>query len=257
MVFKDGMHGLFPPRTIGSAVNQRFTQPYIQPAPPGPQRPIAPAPPVFRNEEPITPLDQTLPPHLRAHYAERAQNPPAHDQQPRTNVTVPLNPAPSRPQDGEYQDYGSKFQEPLPSPQYQDQRYSPDHYQQTPTSATASTFTIQPPPPRSANSESNSASLFGPQPQPYPQPSQQQQPQQQYDQQSSAPPLQSAPPSQLSYSPVQPSPSSSANNCPLNIPLDRKYAMVSGNPGEHHQSSHDYNEIFNQRDLRRFTHSLR
>lgn len=242
VVFKDGMHGLYPPRAIGPA-NPRFAPQYVnlQPAPPGPshlQRPIAPAPPLFRDDG-ITPLDQTLPPHLRAHYEERAQNLSAYDG-PRLNVHVPLSPPGLR--EGEYQ-----FQEPLPSPGYPDHQYSPDRYHQhTPASATAAQFAIQS---THIKSEHDSNSLFGPHPSYSPPAPQQQQPQQQqrpqYEGQSGS--------MQAAYSPPQSSaPPTSANNCPLHIPLDRKYAEVSGTRAASHQPNHDYSDIFNQcSDLRR------
>lgn len=248
------MHGLYPPRAMGSSQpSQRFVQPYanLQPAPAGPSRQIAPAPTgTYCIDDQIAPLDQTLHSHIREHYADRAQNPQNYEHRA-IGVTVPLNSLPSpRSQDGEYQEYPQKYQESLPSPRY-GERYSPDGYQQTPSSATSTTFSI--PPPRSSSiSEHAPPSLFGPAPQTYVQQPQQQAAHNHYNQPPSS--------SQSVYSPSTVSTSSTTsppNNCPLNVPLDPKYAMVSGAPGEHQQSPRDYNDIFNQRsDLRRSPLSL-
>jgi len=146
------MHGLFPPRAL--ATNQRYPQPYpaLQPAPSGPQplQPIAPAPPVFRDE-PITPLDRSLAPHLREIYAERARNPPQYHG-PGINVTVPL-PSPRSEENGYPFFRAPNYIQTSSSPQQQqgDEQF----YQQTPVEAA---FAMGPTPPQS---EPSSSSVFG------------------------------------------------------------------------------------------------
>ncbi|KAI5820693.1 putative C6 finger domain protein [Pyronema omphalodes] len=209
VVFKDGMHGLFPPRGMGGTLPGRFPQPYIQPAPPGPARPLAPASalPVYRSDEAITPLDRSLPPHLRQHYAERAQHASAYDGVRHLNVQVPLGAL------GRSADY---YQEPLTSPQYADHQYSAERYgqpQQTPISATASHFGLQAAP-CSANAEPSSAtSVFGAQPYP------------QTPHSYSAVPQRSQPSGSTTYSPTSSStstttPESSVGGLSSQIPLD-------------------------------------
>ena len=232
------MHSMYQPRPLG-APHQRFAQPYpgLQPAPQTSQRPIAPAPPAYPLDEPITPLDQSPPPHLRAHYAERAQN-PASFAHPHINVQVPLDP---------------RVLEPMPPacslsggdeyPQFQQSMH--ERHQMAPTPATAPSFALQPGSRRPSHSAPDSTSLFGPSPyQQLPVP-------QQYDTAIPAPqpiysPIHAPTPTALSPS------STSSNNCPLSIPLGAEYVVVSGSSREHRQ---DYNDYSQRSDLRRFTHS--
>ena len=108
---------------------RRFGHPYpIQPAPgPQPLPALAPAPPGYpAATAQYTPLDESLPPHLRRIYAERAQNGMQAYDRPSIDVNVPLGIPPTSPQE----EFGYRY-EASPTQQHQQQE---EGYQQSPPS---------------------------------------------------------------------------------------------------------------------------
>lgn len=192
---------------------RRFTHPYpIQPAP-GPQSLPVLAPAPLNYTPHFTPLDETIAPHLRRYYAERELQ--QGTEGGRTiDVNVPLGPIPTT---SPPQEFGFGYQA---SP--------PTEHQQSPPSATASSFTIGGHT-NSGPSHTESGSVFGP-PTPY--------------SESPSQPRSLSIPSRSLSTPFSP-PSHQSNNCPFNPPMPQEY-ITSRRPVE--QPAQTFRENFKTED---------
>ncbi|KAG0131128.1 hypothetical protein HOY82DRAFT_344771 [Tuber indicum] len=227
VVFKDGMNGMYRPGMMGAAggsMDRRLIQPYpIQPAPaPGSGsalQPIAPAPPVnYRQPEPVAPLDQSKPSHLRRVYEEQQHMQQQQQQQQMFHGLGQQNPLTSLGDtlghQGQFQQQGSYNQpQQVPVTQGHDQGAQQyiSYYPQVPNPVAGETLSGSPTsgdrPQFSAPIDSESApSVFGSGP--------------------SSGVYTSTP--ITPYAPPHPSATNSSDPCPFNPPIDRKYAVASG-----------------------------